>query len=114
LAATAIYLAQKSIVREAMYSRIEIFVDNPWGDRPPQQFKHLATVEYHPSSGGAPTIDLSERAATPAELEYDELDAELYDRQFCQILDASPTSWTPKRVSRLSGNTSCPVSGSRP
>lgn len=83
-AATAIYIAEHSIVNGAFYSVVEVYVPNPWGDMPPQQYKKLAQVFYAPDPAHSPwgkddtwTILPAAKAGTLADIEFDKLGGDL-------------------------------------
>ncbi len=82
--ATAVYVAEHSIVRDVTFATVSAYVPNPWGDQPPQQYKLLAKVYYAPDPTRSPwkekwTILGASRAGTMADIEYDKLSNDLMD-----------------------------------
>jgi hypothetical protein len=82
--ATAVYVAEHSIVRDITFATISVYVPNPWGDQPPQQYKLLAKVYYAPDPVRSPwkekwTILGASRAGAMADIEYDRLSGDLMD-----------------------------------
>jgi hypothetical protein len=82
--ATAAYLAEHSIVAGVTFATVSVFVPNPWTDFPPQRVKLLAKVYYAPDPSRSPwtekwTIIGAQHAATPADVEFDELSNDLIE-----------------------------------
>jgi hypothetical protein len=82
--ATAIYVAEHSLVRDAVSAKVQVFVPNPWGDDSPAGHKMLATVYYDPTvARTAPKEEWlivgAQRAGTPADIEYDRLSSDLIE-----------------------------------
>jgi hypothetical protein len=80
--ATAVYIAEHSIVNGAIYSQVDVYVPNPWGDNPPTDHKTLAKVYYAPNPSRSPwdepwSIFVADRAGTLADIEYDKLGNDL-------------------------------------
>lgn len=44
--ATAVYVAEKSIVDDVTFAEVEVYAPSPWGDKPPQSGKQLAKAYY--------------------------------------------------------------------
>lgn len=84
-AATAVYLTNLAIKNGAPSATAEVFQENPWGDRPPQEYKLLAKVYYDPTEsekGKAPwAIFLSDKMAPMQDIEFDELAGEISSGQ---------------------------------
>ena len=84
-AATAVHIAESAIVKDVTFATAEVMVDNPWGDRPPTRWKKLAQADFSPIPGKSPwsdkwAITVASRTATPAEVEYDELEEALVSK----------------------------------
>jgi hypothetical protein len=82
--ATAVYVAEHSVVRDVTFVTVEVFVPNPWDDFPPQGHKILAKVYYAPNPARSPwkqqwSIFSATKAATLADIEYDKLSNDLID-----------------------------------
>jgi hypothetical protein len=82
--ATAVYVAEHSVVHDVTFVTVEVFVPNPWDDYPPQRTKLLAKVYYAPDPARSPwkqqwSIFSAARAATLADIEYDKLSNDLID-----------------------------------
>jgi len=82
--ATAVYVAQHSIVRDVTFSKVDVLVANPWADFPPLHSKWLAEVYYAPNPSRSPwkeqwSIFSADRAGTLADIEFDKLSDELID-----------------------------------
>lgn len=93
-AATAIHVAEHAIVEDVTFAQAEVIIENPWGDRPPQHWKMLARADFSPIPGKSPWSDrwavfVASRAATPAEIEYDELDNALLGKYLDTVHDPS-------------------------
>lgn len=78
--ATAAYVAEKSIVNDVTFSTVDVFVPNPWGDKPPQGKKRLAKAYYsgpNPSRSPWPDkpwlITAQGHAPSLADIEFDVL-----------------------------------------
>lgn len=78
--ATAAYVAEKSIINDITFSQVDIFVPNPWGDKPPQGKKRLARAYYAgPDPARSPWPDqpwlimAQGHAPTLADVEFDVL-----------------------------------------
>lgn len=82
--ATAIYVAEHSMVRDVTFVEAEVYVPNPWADFPPQHSKLLAKVYYGPDPARSPWkepwgIFAAKHAGSLAEIEYDVLANDLID-----------------------------------
>jgi hypothetical protein len=82
--ATAIYVAEHSLVLDAAFAKVEVFVPNPWGDNSPTGHKILATVYYDPTLVISKPkeewlIIGAKKAGTPADIEYDKLSNDLIE-----------------------------------
>lgn len=82
--ATAIYIAEHATGNGAFYSVVEVYVPNPWGDMPPQQYKKLSQVYYAPDPVHSPwgnedpwTILTAAKAGTLPDIEFDKLSGDL-------------------------------------
>ena len=78
--ATAAYVAEKSIINDVTFSEVDVFVPNPWGDKPPQGMKRLAKAYYAgPNPRRSPwpdqqwLITAQGHAPTLADVEFDVL-----------------------------------------
>lgn len=84
-AATAVYLTNLAIKNGAPSATTEVFQENPWGDRPPQEYKLLAKVYYDAaaSEGGKESwaIFVSDKMAPVQDIEFDELAGEISSGQ---------------------------------
>jgi len=84
--ATAVYVAEKSIVNDVTFSQVGVYVPSPWGDKPPQGGKQLAKVYYSgPDPGRSPWPDeqwlITAQGHAPAlpDVEFDALTGQLMD-----------------------------------
>src|SRR5581483_11190535 len=73
-AATASYIAQQSVIRDVTFTQVEVYTDSPWGDKPPQRAKSLATAYFIPASGKGPwerpfDILVAKQQGSPAQIE---------------------------------------------
>ncbi len=82
--ATGIYIAEHAIGNGAVYSQVEVYVSNPWGDMPPEGSKKLAEVYFAPDPAHSPwsgsdpwTILAASKAATVPDIEFDKLSNDL-------------------------------------
>lgn len=84
-AATAVYLTNVAIKNGAPSSTVEVFQDNPWGDRPPQEYKLLAKSYYDPTQTEegkeAWAVFVSNKIAPIQDIEFDELTNEIASGQ---------------------------------
>ena len=76
--ATAVYVAQKALVKDATFVQAEVYLENPWGDMPPTEHKLLATAYYSPKPGLSPWSNEwgligANRSGTLADVEFDVL-----------------------------------------
>jgi hypothetical protein len=82
--ATAVYIAEHSVVRDVTFAEVDVLVLNPWGDKPPLQYKRLASVYYAPIPARSPwkekwTVLGASRLASLADIEFDILSNTLMD-----------------------------------
>lgn len=92
--ATAVYVAEKSIINDVTYSEVEVYVPTPWADFPPTHSKMIAKAYYAgPDPRKSPwpneqwTIHSASRAATLPEIEFDELTNTLIEKLSSRIHD---------------------------
>jgi hypothetical protein len=74
--ATAAYIAERSIVNGVTHSNVEVFVNSPWGDKPPTLYKKLADARYSPVLKEPWKIYAYQHAGTLADIEYYDLSSE--------------------------------------
>ena len=122
--ATAVYVAEHSIVRDVTFAKVDVLVANPWADFPPLHSKWLAEVYYAPNPSRSPwkeqwSVFSAERAGTLADIEFDKLSDELIDdtpdpdlrqekadtaaKKIVVQKYALPKDWQPARDLGLSG-----------
>ena len=96
--ATAVYVAEHSIVNGVTFSQVEVYITSPWGDMPPTHSKMLAKVYYAPVPSRSPwnekwAIFSAERRGTLADVEFDGLSNDLMEKYSDRISD-------PEKLSR--------------
>ena len=82
--ATAVYIAEHSIISDVTFSTASVFVENPWNDAPPQMVKILAKAYYAPDPSMSPWKDKwgilgANHEATIEDVEYDKLSNDLIE-----------------------------------
>jgi hypothetical protein len=82
--ATAVYVAEHSIINGVTFSTVSVFVPNQWDDFPPQHDKMLAKVYYGPDPSRSPWkepwgIFGASHAGTTADIEYYKIANDLID-----------------------------------
>ena len=82
--ATAVYVAEHSLVADATFNTTEVYFPNPWGDMPPQHVKLLAKAYYAPNPTRSPwqekwAIIAADRPPTLPDVEYDKLSNDLIE-----------------------------------
>lgn len=136
-AATAAYVARHSIVKDVTFAKVEVFVDSPWGDKPPQWAKRLATAYYGPRPGKTPwnkpfDLTVAEKAGSLPDIEWSELEAVALDRQSkvtdpdrkMQLADAEastivirkyhlPSNWRPAAMGSVGDGAGESIDGRR-
>lgn len=84
--ATVAYVSEQAITGGVTFVETSVFVENPWGDAPPQQAKILAKAYYAPDTSQSPwsepwLIEASSKAPSLAEVAEDEYEEELTGKQ---------------------------------
>lgn len=92
-AATAAYLGQAIMNSDAETGKVDVSIDNPWGDRSPTEYKTLASVfinkHPHPEDiGSGFDVLLADKIAPMSLIEADEYENELAETLPSQVSDA--------------------------
>lgn len=128
--ATAVYVAEQSIINDVTFSQVEVYVPTLWADFPPTHSKMIGKAYYAgPDPRKSPwpneqwAIFSASRAATLPEIEFDELTSLLIEKLSSRIHDADllgkkaeeearklliqkyglPRSWQPRDNGGLNG-----------